>query len=114
MLPYMSESYAYMDAAVEKTCSNSTNGTKNVHKSDSVYVSYDDFSETITISTTAESKNVSVEIYKDGVLIYSDNDNVSNGSSLNYNITGEESGEYDLHVDIAEGGTMDETIVKGE
>lgn len=66
MLPYVSESYAYMDAAVEKTYNDkSCDSDKNVHKPDSVYVSYDDFSETITISTTAESKNVSVEIYKD-------------------------------------------------
>lgn len=90
------------------------NGNKdtNIHKSDSVSVDYDMLTGTIVVSTDAESKAVGVRIYKEGTLIYMDNDNVRKGQALNYVMTDEESGEYDICVDVENGDCIEETIVK--
>lgn len=112
VLPNLCESYLSMDAKINKSHGTQNVPSGNIHKSDSVSVDYDAFSGTITISTTSESKNVGIKIYKDGVLMYVDNDKVEKTSSLNYTLTEEEIGEYDVCVDVEGRESMEETIVK--
>lgn len=113
MMPQLYGTYASMEAKVKKEhCHLNNNTTKNIHKSDSVSVDYNMLTGTIVVSTDAESKAVGVRIYKEGTLIYMDNDNVRKGQALNYVMTDEESGEYDVCVDVENGDCIEETIVK--
>lgn len=113
VLPNLCESYLSMNAKIEKGYTGTGEiGGKNIHKSDSVSVDYDAFTGTITISTTSESKDVGIKIYKDGALMYADNDKVWKTSVLNYTLTEEERGEYDVCVDVEGRESMEETIVK--
>lgn len=114
VLPNLCESYLSMNAKIEKGHSEfNPNGIgKNIHKSDSVSVNYDAFTGTITISTTSESKDVGIKIYKDGALMYADNDKVGKTAALNYTLTEEEIGEYNVCVDVEGRESMEETIVK--
>lgn len=114
VLPNLCESFLSMNAKIEKghigTVKNG--GGANIHNSDSVSVDYDAFTGTITISTASESKDVGIKIYKDGALMYADNDKVGKTSALNYTLTEEEIGEYDVCVDVEGRESMEETIVK--
>lgn len=112
ILPNLFETYLSMEAKVVKTHQLTGSDKTNVHAPDSVSVGYDPFAGTITISTTSESKEVGIEIYKDGALMYADKDNVGKTSSLNYTLTEEESGEYDVRVDVEGRESVEETIVK--
>lgn len=113
VLPNLCESYLSMDAKIEKGHIETERiGGKNIHNSDSVSVDYDEMSGTITIGTTADSKEVGVNIYKDGSLLYSDKDKVEKTSSLVYTLTDEESGEYDVCVDVEGSESVMETVVK--
>lgn len=114
ILPNLCESYHSLTAKVEKGHIefNPIGIGANIHNSDSVSVNYDAFTGTITISTTSESKDVDIKIYKDGALIYVDNDKVGKTSALNYTLTEEENGEYDVCVDVEGRESMEETIVK--
>lgn len=113
VLPNLCESYFSIDAKIEKSHGKiRNNGAANIHKSDSVSVDYDEMSGTITIGTTADSKEVGVNIYKDGSLLYSDKDKVEKTSSLVYTLTDEESGEYDVCVDVEGSESVMETVVK--
>lgn len=113
VLPNLCESYLSMDAKIVKGhIETGEIGGKNIHKSDSVSVDYDAFTGTITISTTSESKNVDIKIYKDGALMYADNDKVGKTAALNYTLTEEEIGEYNVCVDVEGRESMEETIVK--
>ena len=114
VLPNLCESYLSTTAKVEKGHIefNPIGIGKNIHKSDSVSVDYDEMSGTITIGTTADSKEVGVNIYKDGSLLYSDKDKVEKTSSLVYTLTDEESGEYDVCVDVEGSESVMETVVK--
>lgn len=114
VLPNLCESYLSMEAKIEKGHSGTvkTGGGTNIYKSDSVSVDYDEMSGTITIGTTADSKEVGVNIYKDGSLLYSDKDKVEKTSSLVYTLTEEESGEYDVCVDVEGSESVMETVVK--
>lgn len=44
--------------------------------------------------------------------MYADKDNVGKTSSLNYTLTEEEMGEYDVRVDVEGRESVEETIVK--
>jgi hypothetical protein len=113
VLPNLCESYLSVDAKIEKGHGGiKGGGGGNIHKSDSVSVDYDAFTGTITISTTSESKNVDIKIYKDGALMYADNDKVGKTAALNYTLTEEEIGEYNVCVDVEGRESMEETIVK--
>lgn len=112
ILPNLCESYLSVDAKINKGYGTQNSPHGNIHNSDSVSVNYDAFTGTITISTTSESKNVYIKIYKDGALIYADNDKVGKTSALNYTLTEEENGEYDVCVDVEGRESMEETIVK--
>ncbi len=114
VLPNLCESYLSMNAKIEKGYSETEKGLGDdyIHNSDSVSVNYDAFTGTITISTTSESKDVGIKIYKDGALMYADNDKVGKTSALNYILTEEEIGEYDVCVDVEGRESMEETIVK--
>lgn len=112
ILPNLCEKTLSMDAKVVKEHGDFQQPGTNVHAPDSVSVGYDPFAGTITISTTSESKEVGIEIYKDGALMYADKDNVGKTSSLNYTLTEEEMGEYDVRVDVEGRESMEETIVK--
>lgn len=105
--------YASMEAKFHKT--HTSNGTmnKNEFHSDSVSMDYDIPSGTIVISSVAENeKEVAIEIYKDGTKVYEDRDNIAGGSSLNYTMTEEENGEYDVHVTVDGEESLNETIMK--
>lgn len=115
VMPQLCESYVSMKAEIEKGHVNDVKATggRNEHKSDSVYMDYDDTTNTITISTPTDGKEVDVQIYKDGVLIYADNDSVSDESYLNYTLSDdEEAGEYDVYVSVENGGSIEATITK--
>lgn len=114
VLPNLCESYLSMNAKIEKGHSETEKGLGDdyIHNSDSVSVNYDAFTGTITISTTSESKDVGIKIYKDGALMYADNDRVEKASALSYTLTEEEIGEYDVCVDVEGRESMEETIVK--
>lgn len=112
VLPNLCESYLSIDAKVVKEYGSHQKPTGNIHNSDSVSVDYDEMSGTITIGTTADSKEVGVNIYKDGSLLYSDKDKVEKTSSLIYTLTDEESGEYDVCVDVEGSESVMETVVK--
>lgn len=113
VLPNLCESYLSMDAKIEKSHGKpKSGGGANIHNSDSVSVDYDEMSGTITIGTTADSKEVGVNIYKDGSLLYSDKDKVEKTSSLVYTLTDEESGEYDVCVDVEGSESVMETVLK--
>lgn len=113
VVPNLCESYLSMDAKIEKGHGGTKcGGGKNIHKSDSVSVDYDVFTGTITISTASESKDVGIKIYKEGALMYADNDRVEKASALSYTLTEEEIGEYDVCVDVEGRESMEETIVK--
>lgn len=113
VLPNLCESYLSMDAKIEKSYQIGKGASDtNIHKSDSVSMNYDAFTGTIMISTTSDSKEVGVNIYKDGSLLYSDKDKVEKTSSLVYTLTDEESGEYDVCVDVEGSESVMETVVK--
>lgn len=112
ILPNLCEKTLSMDAKVVKEHGDFQQPGTNVHAPDSVSVGYDPFAGTITISTTSESKEVGIEIYKDGALMYADKDKVEKTSSLNYTLTEEEMGEYDVRVDVEGRESVEETIVK--
>ena len=112
ILPNLCEKTLSMDAKVVKEHGDFQQPGTNVHAPDSVSVGYDPFAGTITISTTSERKVVGIEIYKDGALMYADKDKVEKTSSLNYTLTEEESGEYDVRVDVEGRESTEETIVK--
>lgn len=100
-------------AHIDKTHGSVTGaGGKNIHKSDSVWLSFDPFTSTISINTVSGCKAVDVHIYKEGALIYKDKDNVGKDFSLNYTMDDEESGMYDVCVDIDGGESIEGTIVK--
>lgn len=66
VLPNLCESYLSMDAKIEKSYQIGKGaGDTNIHKSDSVSMNYDAFTGTIMISTTSDSKEVGVNIYKE-------------------------------------------------
>lgn len=116
IMPLLCESYGSMVAEIEKTHGGKAGdvGSKNEHRSDSVSVDYDDLTNTIVISNGCETETeIGVQIYKDGVLVYADSDNVEGGHSLNYNIADEEAGDYDVRVDV-EGRESIETTVTNE
>ncbi|MFA4181264.1 hypothetical protein [Xylanibacter rodentium] len=73
-------------------------------------MSYDNVTNTIIIANDGGDKDVDVQIYKDGVLVYADCDNVGKGSSLNYIMTDEESGDYYVRVDVEGRGSIETTI----
>lgn len=106
--------YASMEAKIEKTYDGiSRDLGRNEFHSDSVSMDYDIPSGTIVISSVAENeKEVAIEIYKDGTKVYEDRDNIAGGSSLNYTMTEEENGEYDVHVTVDGEECLNETIVK--
>lgn len=111
IMPLLCESYGLIEAEVYKNYGASDNDSKNEHRSDSVSVDYDDLTNTIVISNGCETETeVGVQIYKDGVLIYADSDNVEGGHSLNYNIADEEAGDYDVRVDIKGHDSIETTV----
>lgn len=111
ILPHICESYALMEAKIDKKHANTSVLGKNESRPDSISMDYDDLTGTITIATTAEkTKEVEIEIYKDGELIYEDRDKVNSSSSVNYTMTDEESGEYDVHVKVDGTSDINETI----
>lgn len=111
IMPFLCKSYGSMVAEVYKKHSENQGVGKNEHRSDSVSVDYDDLTNTIVISNGCETETeVGVQIYKDGVLIYADSDNVEGGHSLNYNIADEEAGDYDVRVDIKGHNSIETTV----
>lgn len=112
IMPNLCESYASMEASVDKSYTGNLTDNKNVHQSDSVSMNYDAQKGVISITTIADMKDVEVRIYKNGALIYEDWDNVRRGTSLNYTMTDDERGEYDVRVGVEDGTDIEETIVK--
>lgn len=113
IMPFLCKSYGSMVAEIEKTHGGKAGdvGSKNERRSDSVSVDYDDLTNTIVISNGCETETeVDVQIYKGGVLVYADCDNVEGGHSLNYNIADEEAGDYDVRVDIKGHNSIETTV----
>lgn len=111
IMPQLCKSYGSIEAEIDKNKSINTDmGGRNIHKSDSISMSYNNVTNTIIIANDGGDKDVDVQIYKDGVLVYADCDNVSKGSSLNYTMTDEESGDYYVRVDVEGRGSIETTI----
>ncbi|WP_288083992.1 hypothetical protein, partial [Xylanibacter rodentium] len=112
IMSQLCKSYGSIEAEIEKTHGDlvGSSGNKNTHKSDSISMSYDNVTNTIIIANDGGDKDVDVQIYKDGVLVYADCDNVGKGSSLNYIMTDEESGDYYVRVDVEGRGSIETTI----
>ncbi len=106
--------YASMEAKIEKTYDGIGNDcAQNESRPDSVSMDYDISSGTIVISSTAEKeKDITIEIYKGATKVYEDRDNISSGSSLNYTMTEDENGEYDVYVTVDGAESINQTIVK--
>ena len=106
--------YASMEAKIDKTYNEIKISTgKNESRPDSVSMDYDISSGTIVISSTAEKeKDVTIEIYKGANKVYEDRDNIACGGSLNYTMTEEENGEYDVYVTVDGAESINQTIVK--
>ena len=114
ILPHLCESYVSMEAKVEKTYDGiGKDFGKNESRPDSISMDYEQLTGTIVISSTAEKdKEVGIEIYKDGIKMYEDRDNIGKGGSLNYTMTEEERGEYDVYVTVDGTDSFIQTIVK--
>lgn len=111
IMPLLCESYGLIEAEVYKNHGTCGTSGKNEHRSDSVSVDYDNLTNTIVISNGCETETeIGVQIYKDGVLVYADCDNVEGGHSLNYNIADEEAGDYDVRVDIKGHNSIETTV----
>lgn len=113
VMPQLCNSYAEMNAKVDKKYSNiDIDSNKDVRRLDSISVNYNRHTSTITISTAANRKGVEVHIYKEGWLMYEDKDDVLKSSSLSYTLTDEESGAYDVFVTVENGDVIEGTIVR--
>lgn len=113
VLPLFYGSYASTYAHIDKSYNVGRNNTdKHTHKSDSVFVGYNNHTGAIVISTAAERKGIEVQIYKEGGLIYEDKDEVLKSSSLSYTLTDEESGAYDVFVTVEGENVIEGTVIK--
>lgn len=112
VIPYSCESYVSLEAKIDKRYGDLAVMSKDVYQTDSVSMGYDPSLGVISITTIANKKDVTVQIYKNGILVYEDWDNVSKGTSLNYTMTDDEHGEYDVYVGVEDGTDIKETIVK--
>lgn len=112
VMPHLCNSYASVEAKINKHYEPDAYTNKNTHITDSVSMGYDPSHGVISITTIANKKDVTVQIYKNGTLVYEDWDNVSKGTSLNYTMTDDEHGEYNVYVGVEDGTDIKETIVK--
>lgn len=105
--------YVSIEAKIEKTHNTKDHFGKNECRPDSVSMDYDSSTGTIIISSAGEKeKEISIEIYKDGQKMYEDHDNVSKGGTLNYTMTEDENGEYDVYVNVDGKESINEMIIK--
>lgn len=113
VLPCLCE-YASIGAKIEKTYGEvgGLDG-RNECRPDSVFMDYDSSTGMIIISSVGEKgKEVGIEIYKDGQKMYEDHDNVSKGGALNYIMTEDENGEYEVYVNVDGKESITKTINK--
>ncbi|MBP3511194.1 MAG: hypothetical protein J6K19_04040 [Prevotella sp.] len=112
VLPCLCE-YASTEAKIEKTHDTKDIFDKNECRPDSVSMDYDSSTGTIIISSTGEKeKEIDIEIYKDGQKMYEDHDNVSKSGYLNYTMTEDENGEYDVYINVDGKESINKTITK--
>lgn len=101
-MPYLTNTLLYGDVYVTKWVNKGTGTSKNVGKTDPVTLGFDEFSNTFTLDFKERVEAVEVSIYKDGALIYQDKDCAEAETTLNYEVSEAERGDYTVTV-VADG-----------
>lgn len=94
LMPYIGGSAAYGEPAVTKIKVKGTCKDNYLIPNGPVTLNYDDLSKTFRVEVNENIQRVDVSIYKNGVLIFKDIDNGEADTTLNYEITDAEQGEY--------------------
>lgn len=109
VMPCVMSGFLFADPVIVKRPNGDTTKSKN-EITPPVTIDYNDSTQIITLDFAEDVKSVEVSVYKDGELIYQDNDIVESDATLNYEICDAEQGEYTVSVVADDEPAIEETV----
>lgn len=109
VMPCVMSGFLFADPVIVKRPNGDATKSKN-EIAPPVTIDYNDSTKIITLDFAEDVKSVEVSVYKDGELIYQDNDIVESDATLNYEICDAEQGEYTVSVVADDEPAIEETV----